>query len=249
MKIIIYNEYVHQSSGKVKKAYPDGMHNTLKSIFDGMDGVKVSTVTLDEIETGLSEQALCDCDLVIWWGHCAHDKVPDSIVSSIVERVHGGMGIIFLHSAHFSKPFRALCGTSCSLRWRETGERERLWTVNPFHPIAEGVEQGFRIPHEEMYGEHFDIPAPDDLVFVGWFEGGEVFRSGCCFNFEKGRGFYLQPGHETFPIYRDENIRRIIKNAALWATHSGEEKSSFTANPECLHPVISPEHISKLRKL
>lgn len=247
MKIIIYNEFVMQGLPRHKKAYPDGLHNALKSIFDSPEN-EVFTVTLETIAEGLSEAALADADVLLWWGHIAHNKVPDEIVERVVRRVSEGMGAIFLHSAHFSKPFQALCGTSCSLRWREAGERERLWTVDPYHPIAEGVAQGFRLPHEEMYGEHFDIPTPDAVVFVGWFEGGEVFRSGCCFHKDKGRFFYFQPGHETFPIYNDKNIRRILLNAADWVAHRGAEKSAFVANEKCLNPIISPERIRRFKK-
>lgn len=232
MKIIIYNEYVHQDRGKIKKVYPEGMHNTLKSIYDNDKDISVKTVTLNDIDTGLSYDELKDTDVLLWWGHCAHDKVPDDIVDRVCERAYQGMGIIFLHSAHFSKPFKKLMGTSGSLRWRVANENERIWTVNPHHPIAQGVPQGFLLKREEMYGEHFDIPTPDDVVFTGWFQGGEVFRSGCVFTRGKGKIFYFQPGHETFPIYYNENIRKIIHNATLYVANRNID-ITFKANSEC----------------
>lgn len=248
MKILVYNEYApHQKHGKILKAYPNGLHNAIKDIFESDNNYTVNTCTLQDIESKMTQDALNDTDLIIWWGHCLHDKVPDRIVDMIVNRVNEGMGAIFLHSSHFSKPFTRLMGTSCSLRWRENNERERVWTVSPNHPIASGVDQGFVLPHEEMYGEHFDIPSPDEVVFVGWFEGGEVFRSGCTFTRGKGKIFYLQCGHETHPIYSDKNIVKIIYNAARWATNK-PLRNDFKANSKCLNPVLAPEKFVWLRR-
>ena len=127
------------------------------------------------------------------------------------------MGLIALHSSHFSKIFVKLMGSSCTLKWREIGEKERLWVVEPGHPIAEGINEYIELEHEEMYGERFDIPQPDTLVFLGWFQGGEVFRSGCCYHRGNGKVFYFQPGHESYPIFHNENILKVIKNAVEWA--------------------------------
>ncbi|MCL7419272.1 MAG: ThuA domain-containing protein, partial [Halalkalicoccus sp.] len=112
---------------------------------------------------------------------------------------------------------KRLMGTSCSLKWREDEERERLWVVEPSHPIAAGIDEYIELPDSEMYGERFDIPAPDTLVFTSWFEGGEVFRSGCCFRRGAGKVFYFRPGHETYPIYRQPVIQHVLANAVEWA--------------------------------
>lgn len=147
----------------------------------------------------------------------AHGEVRDEIVNKIHEKVLKGMGLICLHSAHKSKIFMKLMGTTGNLKWREINEKERLWVVEPGHPITEGIGEYIELEHEEMYGERFDIPAPDTLVFIGWFQGGEVFRSGCCFNRGNGKIFYFQPGHETYPIYYNEQILKVIENAVKWA--------------------------------
>jgi len=76
-----------------------------------------------------------------------------------------------------------------------------------------------------MYGEPFDIPAPEDTVFISWFAGGEVFRAGVTFRRGYGRIFYFQPGHETYPIYYDESIRLILRNAADWAAPTSRVKN------------------------
>jgi len=156
--------------------------------------------------------------VLIWWGHLAHGEVSDEVVQRVFKRVMDGMGLNALHSAHASKIFNRLCGTeSGMLKARETGERERLWVVSPGHPIAEGIGEYIEIPKEEMYGEYFFIPEPDTLVFVSWFQGGEIFRSGFCYHRGKGKVFYFRPGHETFPTYHQKDVLRVILNAVRWA--------------------------------
>ena len=169
----------------------------------------------------------------------AHDEVEDDIVSQVQERVLAGMGLIPLHSAHHSKVFKKLMGTSCSLRWRENNEVERLWVFKPSHPIANGLDASFELKETEMYGEHFDIPTPDDLVLVSWFAGGEVFRSGCCFHRGHGRIFYFRPGHETLPIYYDKNVQRVISNAIDWAAPTSGPKFQY-GNGAAIHATIPP---------
>ena len=131
------------------------------------------------------------------------------------------MGLIVLHSGHFSKIFKRLMGTPCALKWREAGERERLWVVNPGHPIAEGIGPCIELENTEMYGEPFSIPEPEEQVFISWFEGGEVFRSGNIWRRGNGKIFYFRPGHETYPIYHNPVIQRVIYNAVKWAAPDG----------------------------
>lgn len=226
LNVTIYNEFVHeQSKDEVKAIYPDGMHAV---IADGLreslgEGVAVATATLDQDEHGLTEEVLAQTDVLFWWGHAAHDKVEDKIVDRVQRRVLDGMGLVVLHSGHESKIFKRLMGTQCLLRWREAAERERLWIVSPGHPILQGIDGDYiELPTAEMYGEHFDIPEPDELLLISWFEGGEVFRSGCTFKRGQGKIFYFRPGHETYPIYFDPNVRQVLANAARWAhTPSG----------------------------
>jgi trehalose utilization protein len=180
-------------------------------------GIDATTATLDEPEHGLTEKVLDNTDVLIWWGHCAHGEVKDEIVDRVQQRVLAGMGLIVLHSGHFSKIFKRMLGTNCSLKWREIAEKERLWNLEPGHPITEGIGDYIELPNTEMYGERFDIPTPDKLIFVSWFEGGEVFRSGCAWERGHGRIFYFRPGHETYPIFHNEEVMRVIANACRWA--------------------------------
>jgi trehalose utilization protein len=218
IRVTVWNEYRHEKvNEKIAAIYPNGIHGAIASYLGEDSEIEVRTATLDEPEHGLTEEVLDNTDVLIWWGHRAHDEVSDEIAERVQKKVLCGMGLIVLHSAHYSKPFKKLMGTSCSLKWREVGERERIWVVEPGHPIAEGLNEYFELEHEEMYGERFDIPEPDTLVFIGWFQGGEVFRSGCCYNRGYGKVFYFQPGHETYPTYHKPEIIKVIKNAVKWA--------------------------------
>ena len=225
IRVTIWNEFIHEKTSRsVAAVYPDGIHAAIaQGLFEDLGpAVQVRTATLDEPEHGLTDEVLAETDVLTWWGHAAHDRVADEVVERVRQRVLAGMGLLVLHSGHASKIFRRLLGTSCMLRWREAGERERLWIVDPSHPIVEGLEdECFELEHTEMYGEFFDVPAPDEVILISWFEGGEVFRSGCTFRRGKGKILYFRPGHETFPIYRDRNVRRVIANAVKWLAPSG----------------------------
>lgn len=225
IRVTIWNEYLHEKSNdEVAQHYPHGIHVTLGDAISEYLGDKATIrfATLDEPEHGLTADVLDQTDVLLWWGHAAHDRVADEVVDRVQKRVLNGMGLIALHSAHASKIFQRLMGTGCMLRWREAAELERLWIVDPSHPIAAGIDgEYFEIPQTEMYGEFFDIPQPDELVFISWFEGGEVFRSGCTFRRGKGKVFYFRPGHETYPVYHHDTVRRVIANAVQWAVPTG----------------------------
>ena len=216
-RVTIWNEYRHERANPVVAGiYPGGIHEALAAPLRAV-GLDVATATLDEPEHGLTVGRLAKTDVLVWWGHKAHGEVADEIVARMHARVLEGMGLVALHSAHFSKIFKALMGTGCDLKWREAGERERLWVVDPSHPIVAGLPETITLDQEEMYGEHFDIPPPDDLFLVSWFQGGEVFRSGCTWRRGQGRIAYLRPGHETYPTYHDAQIQMLILNAVRWA--------------------------------
>ena len=225
INVTIWNEFVHErNKPEVARIYPQGIHHAIaQGLCDLLaDRVEVRTATLDQPDQGLPESLLSETDVLLWWGHAAHDQVADDLVKRVTGRVLEGMGLIVLHSGHASKPFMQLMGTGCQLRWREEGERERLWIVDPGHPIVDALAgEYFELPQTEMYGEQFGIPAPDELILISWFEGGEVFRSGCTFRRGKGKIFYFRPGHETYPIYFDVNVRQILANATRWAAPSG----------------------------
>lgn len=238
-RVTIWNEGRHEKThAEVKAVYPDGMHTVIAAALRERGLKDVRTATLDEPEHGLTVDVLNETDVLVWWGHMAHHDVKDEIVERVYDRVMNEMGLIVLHSGHFSKIFRKLMGTSCNLLWREIGEKERLWVVNPGHPIVEGLGPYFEIEHEEMYGEFFDIPTPDELVFVSWFAGGEVFRSGCCYFRGAGKIFYFRPGHETLPTYYQSQVQDVIYNAALWATPTNGPKLSFGHRPEPIEKIL-----------
>ena len=228
VRVTVWNEFRHEKKDEhIGKVYPQGIHGAIAEYLESQPGFSVQTATLDEPEHGLTEDVLAQTDVLIWWGHQAHAAVEDEIVDRVHARVLDGMGLICLHSSHFSKIFKKLMGTTCNLKWREIGENERLWVVEPGHPIAAGVGQYIDIPHEEMYGEFFDIPEPDTLVFISWFPGGEVFRSGCCYHRGRGKVFYFRPGHETFPTFYQAEVRHVIGNAVRWAARTDGPAPQF----------------------
>ena len=221
IKVTVWNEYFHERHNEnIGKIYPDGIHGAIAEGLRNYPEFEVRTATLDMPECGLDEETLNNTDVLIWWAHIKHADLPDEIAKRVQERVLEGMGFIVLHSGHLCKPFVRLMGTACRSKWRENDEKERIWVIEPGHPIARNLPEYIELAEEETYGERFEIPTPDELVFVSWFSGGEVFRSGCCFKRGSGKIFYFRPGHEAYPTFYREDIRQIIANAVDWAKPS-----------------------------
>jgi trehalose utilization protein len=233
IRVTVWGENLHEQKHEaVRRIYPDGMHTVIaegiREHLGAQNAAEVRTATLDQPEHGLTDDVLAQTDVLTWWGHMGHHLVSDDVVKKVQDRVLAGMGLVVLHSGHWSKLFVKLMGTSCTLRYREAGDRELVWTVNPAHPITEGVPPCIVIPEQEMYGEPFDVPPPDDLVFISSFSGGEVFRSGCCYTRGQGRIFYFSPGHETHPVYYQPEVRRVIANAARWVYQPAQPRRTLT---------------------
>jgi trehalose utilization protein len=234
IRVTVWGENFHEKSERdragMAERYPDGMHGAIATGLNDLlgDSVTVRLATQDQPEHGLTEDVLGGTDVLTWWGHATHAGVADSVVDRVQERVLGGMGLLVLHSGHFSKIFRRLMGTTCSLAWRNSRDTELIWTVSPSHPITAGIPHPIMINEHEMYGEFFDIPAPDELIFLSTFSSGEVFRSGCCWRRGKGKVFYFSPGDQEYPIYHHPDIKRVLANAALWAC---PEQSTDIAPP------------------
>ena len=245
VRTIVWGENVHEQTNEVvRDLYPGGMHAVIAAALNADEGISASTATLQEPEHGLPEARLAETDVLVWWGHAAHGDVEDHVVERVAEAVWSGMGLILLHSAHFAKIFKRLMGTPCNLSWREAGERERLWVTAPNHPIAAGLPQSFEIEYEEMYGEPFGVPEPLETVFISWFQGGEVFRSGLTYRRGAGNVFYFRPGHETYPTYHDGNVQTVLRNAVRWAANPAARLQDVTNAPN--RPVDkAPEKIEE----
>ena len=250
LKVTIWNENIHEQEDNavgayIRSIYPKGIHCYLAQVL-AADDLDITPVSLDMPEQGLPDELLNNTDVLLWWGHCAHDKVADALVDKIQKRVLAGMGLIVMHSGHLSKIFRRMMGTVCRLRWREVGEKERLWVVAPSHPIAKGLPETFVIPHQEMYGEPFDIPDDGKIIFMSWFEGGNVFRSGVAFQRDRGKVFYFSPGHETYPVYHDINVQKVLANAIRWSAPEEIVPDRVTPQPEPLEKITSENPLAAL---
>ncbi len=218
IRVTVWGENVHERTNQeVQEIYPEGMHTCIAQGLSEDAEIETQTAVLQDPEHGLSEEVLKNTDVLTWWGHCAHQDVSDEIVDRVQKRVWEGMGLLVLHSGHYSKIFKRLMGTTCSLTWREAGEKERVWVVNPTHPITQGIDRYFEVENSEMYGEPFIIPTPDESIFISWYEGGEVFRSGVTYRRGAGNVFYFSPGHESYPVYHNEKVQLVLKNAVKWA--------------------------------
>jgi trehalose utilization protein len=240
IRALVWGENIHERTNPlVAKVYPDGMHKVIAQALSD-DGIAAETATLQEPDHGLTEERLAGTDVLVWWGHKAHGGVDDTVVERVQQRVWEGMGLIVLHSGHYSKIFKRLMGTPCSLRWREAGERERVWVINRNHPIAQGLGPYFELPSTEMYGEPFGVPEPLETVFISWYQGGEVFRSGLTYQRGGGRIFYFSPGHETYPIYFDHSVRLVLRNAVRWAHNTAKPWSSIHKAPNVPVAALEP---------
>ena len=245
IRVTVWGEYRHEKkSPRVAEIYPQGMHECIAQGLREHGFSEVRTAWLDQPGHGLGDGVLESTDVLLWWGHMAHGEVEDAVVARVKQRVLEGMGLIVLHSGHYSKIFKALMGTTCSLKWRESTDKERVWVINRAHPIAAGLGEYFEIPSEEMYGEPFGIPEPDELVFISWFTGGEVFRSGATWQRGNGRVFYFRPGHETYPTYHQPEVRRVIANAVQWARPTAWIADACPNSPP-LEPLPEDPHASE----
>lgn len=235
IRVLVWNEFWYEqlTDDKYKQVYYEGIHKAIADFLKS-DDIYVETATLYDENCGITEERLDNTDVLIWWGHCKHEDVPDDIAKLVHKKVLEGMGFIALHSAHCSKPFKMLMGTTCFLGWREDGDMERIWVCKPSHPIVQGIDRYIKLDEEETYAEPFDIPEPDQTIMIGNYEGGEVFRSGCCFFRGNGKIFYFQPGHETCPTYYNKDIQTVIRNAVYWAApqYRGEITCPMIKKPE-----------------
>jgi trehalose utilization protein len=232
MNVTIWNEFRHEKRNpKIAEIYPNGIHEAIAAALRKSGGMSVTTATLDQPEHGLSEQVLNKTDVLVWWGHVAHGEVSDTVVERCCQRVLAkGMGLVVLHSGHFSKLFKKLMGTTCDLKWREADDREVLWVTRPGHPIVSHIDDHFILEREEMYGEYFDIPQPDETILISSFTGGEVFRSLCTWQRGAGRIVYFRPGHETYPTYHNATVLKVIENAVRWAVPSANARPHSFGN-------------------
>jgi trehalose utilization protein len=205
-----------------KNVYPQDINTAIAEGLQPLKGWDVATASINETDQGLPEDVLNGASVLIWWGHERHGDVKDELVARIVKRVHDdGMGFIATHSAHYSKALKAILGTPCGWKggYVDDGSKVELVVKAPGHPIAHGVKN-FELPHTERYGDPFEVPTPETLIFDGIYTlpngTTQNAQQGMVWTIGKGRVFYFQPGHEGYPIYFQEPIRQIFRNGVQW---------------------------------
>ncbi len=263
LKVLVWDE----QQDAQKQVYPNYLGNWIAEYLNKQEGVVTRSVSLKDADQGLADENIEWADVVIWWGHQKHNQVADAPVGKIVERIKSGQcGLIALHSAHWSKVFKAamyerfkqdvlarlpatvdkskvdfvkkkegkpevlseedkdgrhvvtVVAPNCGLGGvRADGAPGHLETKLPDHPIAKGVPAKFDVKQTEMYNELFTVPEPDAVVFFETWDKGEKFRSGCCWALGQGRVFYFRPGHETYPVFHQEETLKVVHNAVLWS--------------------------------
>ncbi len=218
IRVTVWNEYRHERNHDLVayQNYPNGIHGRIAEILGECDDLEIRTAVLDDPDHGIPDEVLDNTDVLVWWGHMYHGEVSDERVKAVQQRVYMGMGFIACHSAHHSKPFKAIVGTTGNLSWGDD-VHEVVWNLKPSHPIAAGIPDHFDLGTEELYAERFDIPNPDDLIFGSWYETGHIFRSGVTFTRGAGKIFYFQPGHENCRSFYNPYVMRILQNAVHWA--------------------------------
>ncbi|MBP5209898.1 MAG: ThuA domain-containing protein [Clostridia bacterium] len=241
IRVTVWNEFTHEKNDPEARAqYPDGIHVAVRDFLSVDSGLTIRTATLDQPACGLPDEVLFDTDVLVWWGHMRHADVDDATVERIRRRVYAGMGFVALHSAHHSKPFRAILGTTGNLTWGRE-QKALVWNLAPTHPIAAGLPSHFEL-FEEMYGEPFFIPRPDDVIFGTWYEDGNLFRGGCTWTCGLGRVFYFHPGHETCASFHHPLVQEIIRRGVRWAAPAPLDPSLSNT---CVHQIEAPASTQK----
>lgn len=105
----------------------------------------------------------------------------------------------------------------CFPAYRNDGKPSHVKILQKGHPITKGIPHEFQISRTEMYDEPFHVPEPDDVILEERWATGEWFRSGMLWRLGKGIVFYFRPGHETFPVYKEQFPLKILSNAVRWA--------------------------------
>lgn len=216
-KVVVWSE-----GTAPKTVYPYDVNTAIAEGLQPLKDWQIITASITDPDQGLSDDLLNSTSVLIWWGHQKHGDVKDELVAKIVRRVkEGGMGFIATHSAHYSKPLKALLGTNCGWKYyTDDGARVDLIVKSPKHPIAKGVKN-FTVPKTERYGDPFEVPPAETVVFDGIYTlpngTKENAQQGMTWSVGKGRVFYFQPGHESYPIYFQEEIRHIFRNGVQWA--------------------------------
>ena len=133
IRVTIWNEYLHEKEEPVRHIYPNGIHGCIKEFLETDEELSIQTATFEMPEHGLTEEVLEQTDVLIFWSHMRQEQFSDEVAKRVCDHVRRGMGLIALHSAHFSKIMKGLLGTSMTLRWKHD-QSERVFCTAPSVP-------------------------------------------------------------------------------------------------------------------
>ncbi len=241
IRVTVWNEFEDEiRKPDILELYPGGVHEHIASFLRKEEDMEVRTATFkDEIAFGIPDEVIDRTDVLILYSHMLQDMVSDERVQKVIDRVvNEGMGLIVLHSGLWNKLTQRLIGPGGYNGYREIRERERVWVVDQGHPIAKDLPIYFDFAHSEMYGEPATFPAPDELIFLSWYQGGEAARSGMTWRRGAGKIFYFSPGHARYDVMHSEYYQRVVINAVRWVAPTQKiEQINRSAKLPAIEPI------------
>ena len=104
LKVLVWDEQQEAQ----KKAYENFLGNHIAEHLKKQPGLALRSVSINESQQGLSDENLEWAEAILWWGHVRHKDVDDAAVGKVIARLKAGKcGLVAIHSAHWSKPFKA----------------------------------------------------------------------------------------------------------------------------------------------
>lgn len=177
LKVLVWDE----RQPAQKQAYREGLGARVARHLRGCEGVEVTEALLDDPGQGLA--SLDAMDVVVWWGHVRHAEIETATALRVVERIRSGrLGLVALHSAHWSRPFvEAMAAVA----------RERaLAALTPGERARAVVTESELLPRPFMAPSYQERRSPSVLYKRPPTGPVEVrlVRPNCCFPAYRGDG-------------------------------------------------------------
>jgi trehalose utilization protein len=172
IRVLVWDEQQPEQ----KQAYGEKfLGETIAAHLATKPGLQVKTAALSSPDQGLAAAQLEETDVLIFWSHKKNAELSDKHAEEITRRVQEGkLGLITLHSAHWSKPFiklmqaraiadaRKQLGNAVTLRYRNE---------NPMGKVPKADDE--LTPNLEQKEEFWELALPL-CVFPSWRADGAV---------------------------------------------------------------------------